>query len=240
MIPGPATINHRTPIKAGLVHLLSWRYHHKYTFNFIAIIFFLILLPLLSDNSVAQVFIDVLIIVVLIFAVHAISDHRTTLAIGFILALTAVIPDVLYYISGLTKYYHNSVIVALVFFAFVAIVIFSGVIRELYITLDTIAGALSVYFLIGITWAFGIIALETVSPGSFNTGLIGANTQNHLSDYIGYSFSVLTTTGNYSVSAGTSTARMVMMFEMIIETLYIAVLISWLVGRFIVRNYTNN
>ena len=84
------------------------------------------------------------------------------------------------------------------------------------------------------------MALETASPGSFNTGVIGGNTLNHLSDYIGYSFSVLTTTGNYSVSALTSTARMVMMFEMIIGTLYIAVLISWLVGRFIFRSNPNH
>ncbi len=240
MIPGPSTINPEKPIKAWLMHFLSWRYQHKYTFNFIAIIAFLILLPLLADNSVAQVFIDILIIVVLIFAVHAISDHRTTLAVGFIMAATAVVLDVLYYLSGLMKYYHSSVIVALVFFAFVAIVIFFGVIRERDITLDTIAGALSVYFLIGISWAFGIMALETASPGSFNTGVIGGNTLNHLSDYIGYSFSVLTTTGNYSVSALTSTARMVMMFEMIIGTLYIAVLISWLVGRFIFRSNPNH
>jgi hypothetical protein len=235
MIPGPVVINPEKPIKTWLIRFLSWRYHHKYTFNFIALIAFLILLPLLADNSVAQVFIDILIILVLIFAVHAISDHRTTLVIGFILAVVAVVLDVLYFLSSLMKYYHSSIIIALVFFAFVAIVIFSGIIRERDITLDTIAGALSVYFLMGISWAFGIMALETAFPGSFNTAVIGGNTLNHLSDYIGYSFSVLTTTGNYSVSAMTSTARMVMMFEMIVGTLYIAVLISWLVGRFISR-----
>lgn len=240
MIDGPLTLKHKKPIKTWMTRFLAWRYHHKYTFNFMAIIAFLVLLPLLADNSVAQVFIDILIIIVLIFAVHAISDHRTTLLIGFILAAIAVVLDVSYYLSGSMKYYHSSVIVALVFFAFVAIVIFFGVIRERDITLDTITGALSVYFLMGISWAFGIMALETASPGSFNTGVIGGNSLNHLSDYIGYSFSVLTTTGNYSVSAITSTARMVMMFEMIVGTLYIAVLISWLVGRFIVRSNTNN
>jgi hypothetical protein len=235
MIQGPIAINPQKPIKTWLARFLSWRFHHKYTFNFIALIAFLVLLPLMADNSVAQVFIDVLIILVLIFAVHAISDHLTTLAIGVILSLMAVLLDVLYYLTGSMKFYHYSVIVALIFFGFAAIVIFLGVIRERDITLDTIAGALSVYFLMGITWAFGIIAMETASPGSFNTKLIGDNTINHLSDYIGYSFSVLTTTGNYSVSAMSSSSRMVMMFEMIAGTLYIAVLISWLVGRFISR-----
>ncbi|HTY14852.1 MAG TPA: hypothetical protein VMC42_04025 [Methanoregulaceae archaeon] len=240
MIPGPTEINPQKPIKDWLAGFLSWRYHHKYTFNFIALIAFLILLPFLATNPAAQVFIDVLIILVLIFAVHAISDHRTTLVIGVILALIAVLLDVVYYVTGLMKYYHFSVIVALVFFAFVTIVIFSGIIRENRITFDTIAGALSVYFLMGITWAFGIMAMETAAPGSFDTKLIGGNTVNHLSDYIGYSFSVLTTTGNYNVSAMTSTARMIMMFEMIVGTLYIAVLISWLVGRFLFKRTTTD
>jgi hypothetical protein len=240
MIPGPPAIKQKKPIRTWMTRFLAWRYHNKYTFNFMALIAFLVLLPLLADNSVAQVFIDILIIIVLIFAVHAISDHLTTLVIGFFLAVTSVVLDILYYVSGSMKFYHNSVIVALVFFAFAAIVIFFGVIREQDITLDAITGALSVYFLIGISWAFGIMAMETASPGSFNTGVIGENSLNHLSDYIGYSFSVLTTTGNYSVSAMSSTSRMVMMFEMIIGTLYIAVLISWLVGRFIVRSNARN
>jgi hypothetical protein len=227
-------------VKTGLDWFLSWRFHHKYTFNFIAIISFLVLLPLFADNSVAQIFIDILIIIVLIFAIHAISDHISTMVIGLILAGITVILDVMYYFSGLMKYFYYSVIVALVFFGFISVVIFLGVIRERDITLDTIAGALSVYFLVGITWAFGIMTMETVSPGSFNTGLLGGNSLNHLSDYVGYSFSILTTTGNYNVSALTSTARMIMMFEMIVGTLYIAVLISWLVGRFIVRSNTDN
>lgn len=223
------------PIRTGLTWFLDWRYHNKYTFNFIAIIIFLVLLPLFADNSVAQVFIDILIIIVLFFAVHAISENPVRLVIGMILAGIAIILDSLFYLTGKDTYYHISILIALLFFGFVSVIIFFGIIRERDITRDTIFGALSVYFLLGITWAFGIMAMETAYPRSF--GIVGSGSVqlSQLPDFIGYSFSVLTTTGNYSISALTSTARMVMMFEMAIGTLYIAVLISWMVGRFLVR-----
>jgi len=57
----------------------------------------------------------------------------------------------------------------------------------------------------------------------------------YLPDFISFSFSVLTTTGNYNVTALTPFSRMIMMFEMITGTLFIAILISWLVGKVLTR-----
>jgi hypothetical protein len=77
--------------------------------------------------------------------------------------------------------------------------------------------------------------MELLVPSSFTLAGIEANQLRYLPDFISYSFSFLTTTGNYDVAAATSFARMTMMFEMITGTLYIAILISWLVGKLVVR-----
>ena len=108
-------------------------------------------------------------------------------------------------------------------------------ILELIATERIIAGAISVYFLIGITWAYGIMVTELLVPNSFTIAGVEPNQLRYLPDFISYSFSFLTTTGNFDVAAATPFARMIMMFEMITGTLYIAILILWLVGKFISR-----
>jgi hypothetical protein len=77
------------------------------------------------------------------------------------------------------------------------------------------------------------MVIELLVPSSFTLTGIKANQLRFLPDFISYSFSFLTTTGNYDVVAATPFARMIMMFEMIVGTLYIAILISWLVGKMI-------
>ncbi len=232
----PEIKNRARPLSAFINRFLKWVKNNRYTFNFIAILLFLVLLPLVDENSVTQFVVSILIIVLLFFSVHAISANRIHLAIGICFVICLIFLNFLYYLTQTLHYHQTSILVALFFFGFVAIVIFSGIIRGQETTRDTIFGAISVYFLIGITWAFGIMTLENLSPHSFSIGGIGSDPISSLSDYVGYSFSVLTTTGNYQVAALTSTARMVMMFEMITGTLFIAVLISWLVGKLLIKN----
>jgi hypothetical protein len=222
-------------IKTNISRVLEWRDHNKYTFNLIAIVLFLILLPLFSGYTASQYLVYVLIILVLMSAIFTISGNRLYLIIGSSFAVLSIILNVLFYLTGEAPFYQASVIIPLFFFGFVTIILFSGIIRERKISFDIIAGAISVYFLIGITWAYGIMVTELLVPNSFTIAGVEPNQLRYLPDFISFSFSFLTTTGNFDVAAATPFARMIMMFEMITGTLYIAILISWLVGKFISR-----
>jgi hypothetical protein len=222
-------------MKTNISRVLEWRNHNKYTFNLIALILFLILLPLFSENTASQYLVYVLIILVLISAIFTISGNRLYLIIGIFFALLSIILNILYYLTGEAPFYESSIIIPLFFFGFVTIILFSAIIREQKITFDIICGAISVYFLIGITWAYGIMVLELLAPGSFDIAGVVPTELRYLPDFISFSFSVLTTTGNFNVTALTSFSRMIMMFEMITGTLFIAILISWLVGKVLTR-----
>jgi hypothetical protein len=228
-------INPEKSIKTNISRILDWRNRNKYTFNLIALILFLILLPLFSENVASQYLVYVLIILVLISAIFTISGNRLYLIIGTFFAGLSIILNILYYLTGEPPYYQSSIIIPLFFFGFVTIILFSAIIREQKTTFDIICGAISVYFLIGITWAYGFMVLELLVPYSFNIGGIAPSELRYLSDFISFSFSVLTTTGNYNVTVLTSFARMLMTFEMITGTLFIAILISWLVGKVLTR-----
>jgi hypothetical protein len=210
---------------------LEWRDHNKYTFNLIAIVLFLILLPLFSDHPASQYIVYFLIILVLMSAIFTISGNRLYLIIGIFFAALSIVLNVLYFLTGEPPYYQASIVIPFFFFGFVTFIIFSSIIRERTATFDIVAGAISVYFLIGIVWAYGIMVIELFVPSSFTLAGSEANQLRYLPDFISYSFSFLTTTGNYHIAAVTSFARMIMMFEMITGTLYIAILISWLVGK---------
>jgi hypothetical protein len=235
MITIPQQINSDKSPKTRFSGFLEWRDHNKYTSNLIAIVLFLILLPLFSGHPASQVLVYVLIILVLMSAIFTISGNRLHLIIGSFFAALSIVLNVLFYLTGEAPFYQASVITPLFFFGFVTLIIFSSIIREREINFDIIAGAISVYFLIGIAWAYGIMVLELLVPNSFTLGGIDPNQLRYLPDFISYSFSFLTTTGNFDVAAATPFARMIMMFEMITGTLYIAILISWLVGKFISR-----
>jgi hypothetical protein len=222
-------------IKTNISRILEWRDNNKYTFNLIAIVLFLILLPLFSGYTASQYLVYALIILVLMSAIFTISGNRLYLIIGSSFAVLSILLNVLFYLTGEAPFYQASVIIPLFFFGFVTIILFSGIIRERKISFDIIAGAISVYFLIGITWAYGIMVTELLVPHSFTITGVEPNQLRYLPDFISYSFSFLTTTGNFDVAAATPFARMIMMFEMIAGTLYIAILISWLVGKFISR-----
>jgi hypothetical protein len=226
-------------IKTNISRVREWRNHNKYTFNLVALILFLILLPLFSENVASQYLVYILIILVLISAIFTISGNRLYLIIGSFFAVVSIILNILYYLTGEPPFYQASIIFPFFFFGFVTIILFSAIIREQKTTFDIICGAISVYFLIGITWAYGIMIMQLLVPGSFNISGIEPTELRYLPDFISFSFSILTTTGNYNVTALTPFARMIMMFEMITGTLFIAILISWLVGKVLTRGKTS-
>ncbi|MGB9177416.1 MAG: hypothetical protein WCB46_11890 [Methanoregula sp.] len=227
----PEQINPENSQKTRFSKFLVWRDHKKYTFNLIAIIVFLILLPFFSNHPASQYIVYFLIIFILMSAIFTISGNRLYLIVGSFLAALSIIFNVLFFLTGEPPFYQTSIILPFFFFGFVTVIIFSSIIRKHKINFDIVAGAISVYFLIGIVWAFAIMVIELLVPLSFTLPGIKANQLRFLSDFISYSFSFLTTTGNYDVAAATPFARMIMMFEMITGTLYIAILISWLVGK---------
>jgi hypothetical protein len=229
----PVEDNRQSSGNTTTAAFLQWREDNKYTFHFIALLAFLVVIPLLQDNNVARFVTDILLVLLLFFAILAIGYTMYIMVAGIVLAGITILLFALFYLTGIAHYFNAALVVSLVFFIMVSVTIFTAVIREREMRRDTIIGAISVYFLLGLTWAIGIIVMMIFSPGSFDIATGSPDRLVYLSDYIAYSFSILTTTGNYNIIALTSTARTVTMFETITGTLYIAILVSWLVGKFL-------
>ena len=99
------------------------------------------------------------------------------------------------------------------------------------VTRYRVAGGIAGYLLIGFTWAFGYQLLEQTVPGAihFESGAANIFSQQP-NELIYFSFVTLTTVGYGDVQPVHPAARSLAVAEALVGQLYIAILISSLVG----------
>jgi hypothetical protein len=117
-----------------------------------------------------------------------------------------------------------------VLLATTAAVILAGLARlagERGVVLPVVLGALAVYVLVGLVFAFGIGAAAAGLRGSYFT----SGTDATQSARVYYSFTVLTTTGFGDLTAATRAGRALAVLEMLLGQLYLVTVIATLVGN---------
>jgi hypothetical protein len=103
-------------------------------------------------------------------------------------------------------------------------VMFTGVIDG-----NKIIGAICIYILLGLVWAFGYLLVEAVFPNSFN-GLDHKLWQHNLQELIYYSMVTLTTLGYGDITPNAPVARFMAYMESITGIFYTTVLVASLIG----------
>jgi hypothetical protein len=102
-------------------------------------------------------------------------------------------------------------------------------IRDEGVTLQAVAGALTIYLLVGLLFASLISFVAKVEGGSYFVQ------SSHVSngDRVYYSFTVLTTTGFGDYTAAKPLGHAIAVLEMLIGQLYLVTVIGVLVGNFV-------
>ena len=101
-------------------------------------------------------------------------------------------------------------------------------IRERGVTLQAVAGALTIYLTVGLLFASLIGFISRVESGAYFKQ--SANVSNGTRVY--YSFTVLTTTGFGDYTAANPTGHAIAVLEMLIGQIYLVTVIGVLVGNF--------
>jgi hypothetical protein len=94
------------------------------------------------------------------------------------------------------------------------------------VTTNHLFGAMSVYLLLGVTWALVLGTLQRLIPGSFEGLSTGSP-----SEFLYLSFVTLATLGYGDITPVHPIARTVVYLEAVVGQLYVAVLIASLVSR---------
>ncbi len=108
------------------------------------------------------------------------------------------------------------------------VLVFTGTFSAEKVTADTLFGAVSIYLLMGITWAVTFRFLEFLEPNSFQ-GLVDAEGA-RWSQFLYLSLTTLTTLGYGDITPLSDPARVWANLEAITGVLYVAILVARLVS----------
>jgi voltage-gated potassium channel Kch len=96
---------------------------------------------------------------------------------------------------------------------------------------DIIAGAIVAYLLMALMWSLLYGVLEAAHPGSFKFAEGVVRIGRELFTY--FSFVTITTVGYGDIFPVTPVARAFSNLEAVVGQLYLVILVSWLVGKYV-------
>jgi hypothetical protein len=168
---------------------------------------------------------------VLVFsaALYAVLGRGRVTIVAFLLGVPAIsihIANAVHYFEPLQL---TSLVLGVLFLAFVTAVFIWTVVSAPSVTGDTLAGAVAAYLLVGITYglAYGLIA--RLNPDSFRDTVVPAKVLRP-SEFIFFSFVTLTTVGYGDIVPWGAHARSLVILESVTGIMYPAVLIGRLIG----------
>jgi voltage-gated potassium channel len=209
----------------------------KYLALLVALLFLLVVYPLLRGILAERLTYDALMATVFLVALVTVFTSRHRL-----LALLLGLPTIVgmwtgYVLPGLARVplvlaFHAA---AALFLAFAITVILADVHRQDQIGPDTVYGSLCGYLMVGLWFAHLYCILETTLPGSFRASeeiLAQLRNEGQIHYQLTYfSFSTLTTVGYGDISPARGGARGLAVVEAMTGQFYVAVLLGELIGK---------
>jgi voltage-gated potassium channel len=241
------------PIEDSLLEQVRAGFHryvapHRHSGLLAAIVFAIAVRPLIGDTGVGSAMFGVAMVLLLLVALYNINvdelvgersrlltQSRRQRRLGWVLAIAA----------GLERAYamfgHNRIvnlvgsIFLLLFIVFVTFTQLRSVLKQREVTGETICMAISVYLLLGFSWALLYAVMFQVHPDSFGGLALAKPGQPqdllHYFPVLGYfSLTTLSTIGFGDITPLTLQARYAAVAEGITGQFYMAILVARLVG----------
>jgi len=107
------------------------------------------------------------------------------------------------------------------------VVIATSLVRRRVVDVHTVMGALCIYVLLGMLWAFGFGAIGAFGSGPF----FAQSGHTNVADYLYFSFVTLTTVGYGDLTAAGGLGRAVAVVEALTGQLYLVTVVALVVSR---------
>ena len=204
---------------------------HNFFVLFVFLLLYVILYPYTQNKGVAYYSFRVLGIGITLLSVYAVSFRRSLVFVGIALAVPALVEHSRIAQLDASATSMLTIAFSLAFDTFIIVVIFHRVFVHKQPTPETIYGALCIYLLVGLGFSSIYTLLAAVQPRAFYLDpLTSLNPTLNRFDFIYYSFGTLTCLGANGIIAVSNQAKSLSLIEAILGVLYLAVLISRLVG----------
>jgi voltage-gated potassium channel len=221
---------------------------NRYTVLLILTVVLMSVLPFIGGDELAIFSTKLVLSGILLSGIYAGRRLHGDLILGGALGIPVLVGRWLPQYSTDIRVFLAVDIMTAVFLLYITIMILNQVLSARRVTLDTIAGAVCAYFLIGLAWAFVYRAMFVLNPHSF---LFAAGSFGHifesdnrsepqLMNFAYYSFATLTTTGFGDITPALGSSRALSVLEAAAGQFFIAILIARLVGLELVHSNSRN
>jgi hypothetical protein len=215
-------------VKKYKVPLIEALLRDRFLFLLISLLSLILLAPLLGEYVNLNTLSDIIITSIFLSAIYAISKKERYFLISLLLLLPVLVAIWLSHFVNTPFLRLVGNCCGILFFAFTIIIILSAIFRENEVTLDVIYGAIAVYLLMALMWAFIYEVIDTLKPNAFSVTGEALEVSRHHFFY--YSFVTITTVGYGDITPVSLVARSFSILEMLIGQIYLVVLIARLVG----------
>jgi len=200
---------------------------HRFLYLLISLVGFITLVPLLEGLGQRGLIFNIFYSTILLSAAYAVSESPGYFFLALVLAGPALVLGWINNFLGIPWLEFGAHVLTVFFLMLVAMLIISHVLKTEKVTPEKIFGALSVYLLLGVIWAFLYLVVDFLAPGSFRYGQDRALTD---AEMVYYSFVTLTTLGYGDIVPVAPSVRALATLEAITGQLYLTVLVARLVG----------
>ena len=211
-------------------------YRRRFVILLSAELLLTVVFPLLRGALRSPIVPSLLISVLLLATIFAVSRQRIHFWIAVVLATSAFLVIWINNATPLKWLQILAYVIEFVFFAYTTAIILSDVLRRGRVTIDKLTGAVSVYLLIGVTWAMLFGLIDSIQPGSFEfrvSSSEGSSDAQSFPRLLYYSYVTLSTLGYGDITPLSRAAQTFSWLEALVGQLFLAVLVARLVGLYI-------
>ncbi len=206
---------------------------HKFFLLFVFLLGYLIFYPYAQTSATGYAIFRILAIAITVLSVYAVSFRRSVAFIALALAVPALLHRLSILRDDASALSILNMCLTFAFDAFIITVVFHRIFIRGRHDSEAIFGALSIYLLVGFGFSniYGLLDRLQTHAFYFDPAINLHVTPNHV-DFIYYSFATMTSLGAAGIEASSDQARSLSVIQSILGLMYLAVLISKLMGAY--------
>jgi hypothetical protein len=216
--------------RKGMLRSLRYAFKDSCLFLLLSLLLLLFAYPYGKVHPLIVLGLNGLTFVAGIYAVGTIKRHVVMAAV---ISVLQVLFAGVYVKTGLVLPDLVAAFLITIFYLYVLVIVLAYVVKGVEVTRDEILGAVSVYLLIGFTWASFYHIVFSLQPDAFSVSDAFLTIAGRLQpDFVYFSFITLLTVGYGDVRPVSGIARSLAMLEGVVGVLYIGVFVSRLLNLY--------